>query len=88
MPSPRKAVAKSTTATASKRSSKWQGRKTADRGSTLTHERLAEQIKAFRKAGGKIEVLGTTQSLRNIETPNGSKSATTALPTPARLRTR
>ncbi|TWI08190.1 hypothetical protein IP93_02426 [Lysobacter ruishenii] len=35
----------------------------------LTHERLAEDIAAFRKAGGKVEVLGHTPLRRNGETP-------------------
>lgn len=38
-------------------------------GATLTHERLAEDMAAFRKAGGKIEVLGVTRTLQRIESP-------------------
>ena len=49
---------------------KRQARKAADRGSTLTHERLNEQMRAFRAAGGKVEVLGTTRSLQNIDVPS------------------
>lgn len=33
-------------------------------GATLSHERIAADIAAFRKAGGKVEVLGTTQVLK------------------------
>lgn len=33
----------------------------------VTHERIAEDLQAFRKAGGKIEVLGTTRSLKKID---------------------
>ena len=32
----------------------------------ITHERVAEDIEAFRKAGGKIEVLGVTRTLQRI----------------------
>lgn len=35
----------------------------------LTHERLADDMEAFRKAGGKVEVLGHTPLRRNGETP-------------------
>ncbi|WP_374379546.1 hypothetical protein [Thermomonas sp.] len=33
---------------------------TAGDGSHLTHERIADDLKAFRKRGGRIEVLGNT----------------------------
>ena len=33
----------------------------------ITHERVAEDIEAFRKAGGKIEVLGVTRTLTKID---------------------
>lgn len=32
----------------------------------LSHESLAEDLAAFRKAGGKIEVLGNTNTLKKI----------------------
>ena len=32
----------------------------------ITHERVAADIEAFRKAGGKIEVLGVTRSLLRV----------------------
>lgn len=35
----------------------------------LTHERLADDLEAFRKAGGKVEVLGHTPLRRKGETP-------------------
>ncbi|WP_058836139.1 hypothetical protein [Luteimonas abyssi] len=38
-------------------------------GATLTHERLAEDMAAFRKAGGEIEVLGVTRTLQRIDLP-------------------
>ena len=38
----------------------------ANERSLVTHERVAADIEAFRKAGGKIEVLGVTRSLKKI----------------------
>jgi hypothetical protein len=35
----------------------------------MTHERLAEDVEEFRKAGGHVEVLGTTPLRRKGETP-------------------
>ncbi|QDA56187.1 hypothetical protein [Thermomonas aquatica] len=40
-------------------------RKPIDR-SAITHERIAADLEDFRKAGGKIEVLGVTRSLKKI----------------------
>ncbi|WP_305804667.1 hypothetical protein [Stenotrophomonas sp. YIM B06876] len=34
--------------------------------SALSHESLAADLAAFRKAGGKIEVLGNTNTLKKI----------------------
>lgn len=52
---------------------------------TLTHERIAADMAAFSKAGGKIEVLGVTRTLTKAHagdaTP-GSGPATTAPPDP------
>lgn len=39
----------------------------------MTHERIAADIDAFRKAGGKIERLGVTRSLLRID-PDDAKS--------------
>lgn len=39
--------------------------------SPLTHERVAEDIEAFRKGGGKIEVLGVTRTLLRVGTEPG-----------------
>lgn len=36
----------------------------------LSHERIAEDLAAFRKAGGRIEVLGNTQVLKKVN-PEG-----------------
>ena len=35
-------------------------------GSHLTHERIADDLKAFRKRGGRIEVLGNTPLRVNV----------------------
>ncbi|WP_225763314.1 hypothetical protein [Stenotrophomonas sp. Marseille-Q4652] len=35
-------------------------------GSGLSRERIAADLTAFRKAGGKIEVLGNTNTLKKI----------------------
>ncbi|MGY0559307.1 MULTISPECIES: hypothetical protein [unclassified Luteimonas] len=50
------------------------GRKN-DRGSSLTSERIADDLAAFRKDGGKIEVLGTTTNFKNTS-PMRSASKT------------
>ncbi len=42
------------------------GRKPADRGGAMTRERIAEDMEAFRKSGGRIEVLGVTSTLTRI----------------------
>lgn len=39
-------------------------RKPASSG--MSHERLAADLEAFRKSGGKIEVLGNTSTLKKI----------------------
>lgn len=35
-------------------------------GRTLTSDQISEHLKAFRKAGGTVEVLGTTPTLQHI----------------------
>ena len=55
------------------------GRKPADRGSNVTSERIADDLEAFRKSGGRIEVLGTPRVLKTIEADAG----TDAKPAPA-----
>lgn len=40
--------------------------KNAPRSNALTRQRLAEDMAAFQKAGGRIEVLGNTRSLKKI----------------------
>ena len=57
-------------------------RSRADTGkasSTLTRERIAHDLAAFRKAGGTIEVLGNTPVFTRIATPGtDSKSRRSA----------
>ena len=43
-------------------------------GSQLTHERIADDLKAFRKRGGRIEVLGNTP-LRNANNASPFRSS-------------
>ena len=59
----------------------------AGKNSAITHERLAADLEAFRKAGGKIEVLGITRALHRIDAdPSGAPPATPAKPTSSRSR--
>jgi hypothetical protein len=37
-----------------------------DKRKTLTHEQISNDLDAFKRAGGKIEVLGNTLTLRTI----------------------
>lgn len=48
----------------------------------VTSERIADDLAAFRKAGGRIEVLGVTQVLKNLAgpTPVVAPAATAARP--------
>lgn len=41
-------------------------RKSGQRGAQFTSERIAADMAAFRKAGGKIEKLGDTRTLQRI----------------------
>ena len=83
MPRPKKPASSDTQETPqpSRTSHLFQGRKPPERGGALTRERLAEHMDAFRKAGGAIEVLGTTRSLQRIGQP-ADASAPVAPATP------
>lgn len=50
----------------SKTSHLFSSRKPTERNA-ITHERIAADLEAFRKAGGQIEVLGVTRSLTKID---------------------
>lgn len=61
----------------SKTSRLFASNKTAVRG-PLTRESLAADLEDFRRAGGRIEMLGTTRSLHRI----GADANAEAVPTP------
>lgn len=48
-----------------------------DKRSALTHEKIADDLVAFQRAGGKIEVLGNTQTLKSIRPPETPAAAAT-----------
>jgi hypothetical protein len=50
-----------------------------DKRKTLTHEQIATDLDAFKRAGGKIEVLGNTLTLRTI--PISARQDGNAAPT-------
>ena len=47
-----------------------------ERRTALTHEKIADDLAAFQRAGGTIEVLGTTHTLKSIPPPATSTPAT------------
>ena len=51
-------------------------------GSHLTHERIADDLKAFRKRGGRIEVLGNTPLRNFVSSPFRSHADQRKPPTP------
>ena len=51
---------------------------------TLTHERIAEDMAAFKKAGGRVEVLGVTRTLTKIDAAPAATSSPAAVQTRAR----
>ncbi|TDK23810.1 hypothetical protein E2F46_09775 [Luteimonas aestuarii] len=53
---------------------------------TLTRERIADDMDAFRKSGGKVEVLGTTRTLTRIDADPGAPSRAADPPTRKRAR--
>ena len=75
-------------ATGNRTSPLFQARKPAERNATLTRERIAEHMDAFRKAGGTIEVLGTTRALQRIGLPTETKPAPPVAVAAAAGRTR
>ena len=58
----------------------------ADTG-PLTHERIADDLKDFRKRGGRIEVLGNTP-MRSMNTVSPFRSAPELRKPPTPVRTR
>lgn len=45
-----------------------------ERRTALTHEKIADDLAAFQRAGGTIEVLGTTHTLKFIPPPSAPAS--------------
>jgi hypothetical protein len=43
-----------------------------EKGGALTHERLKADLEAFRKAGGRVEVLGNTRVLKKVDGQEGN----------------
>ncbi|SHE64868.1 hypothetical protein [Thermomonas hydrothermalis] len=74
-------------AASSRTSALFKGRKPAERSAAMTRERIAEHMEAFQRAGGTIEVLGTTRALQRIGLPEDPPSPTPA-PTPSQGRSR
>ena len=64
----------------SKTSHLFGSRKTVDRGGSVTSERIADDLAAFRKAGGRIEVLGMTRTLTRIDGGGDAPSTQPATP--------
>ncbi|WCE06536.1 hypothetical protein [Pseudoxanthomonas sp. JBR18] len=46
--------------------------KSGEKGGALTHERLQADLEAFRKAGGRVEVLGNTRVLKKVDGQEGT----------------
>ena len=55
-------------------------KKGGDRGASLTSERIEADLKAFRKAGGRIEVLGVTRALTRIDGDGATPTPAAATP--------
>ncbi len=53
---------------------------------TLTSERIAADLAAFRKAGGKIEVLGNTKVFKSTGPMRSASKKTAARKAPAKKR--
>lgn len=54
-----------------------------ERRSALTHEKIADDLAAFQRGGGKIEVLGTTHTLKSMPAPAAPGAAPAGNDTPA-----
>jgi hypothetical protein len=82
---PASRASKKTPTPPSKTSHLFGGRPSKDRGSQITSERIADDLKAFHKAGGRIEKLGITRSLTRIDAapdaPTGEAAAKPAADT-------
>lgn len=61
-------------------------RKNTAAASMLTSERIAADLAAFRKNGGKIEVLGNTKVFKSAGPMRSASKKTAARKTPAKKR--
>lgn len=76
MPRPKKTVPPTNT------SHLFGGRKPNERGAAMTSDRIASDLDAFEKAGGHIEVLGITRSLKKIDADTADAAADAVPATP------
>jgi len=58
--------------TSSKMTMTNKGRSGSEKGGALTHERIKADLEAFRKAGGRVEVLGNTRVLKKVDGEQGT----------------
>ena len=61
-------------------------RKEADPARGVTSERIAADLVAFRKAGGRIEVLGVTRVLTHLDAAGPAPAAATPAPAVSRSK--
>ena len=57
-----------------------------ERRTALTHDKIADDLAAFQRAGGTMEVLGTTHTLKSIPPPPASVVAASDSEAPAKPR--
>jgi len=62
------------------------GRKSNDRGASVTRERLENDLAEFRKAGGHIQVLGNTRVLTRVDAVDEPAAEAVATKPPAKKR--
>lgn len=53
-----------------------------ERRTALTHDKIADDLAAFQRAGGTIEVLGTTHTLKSIPAPASATASADRTQTP------
>ncbi len=75
-------AARKASKSASSTSQLFAGKVPKDRNASMTSERIAGDLDAFHKAGGRIEVLGTTRSLLRIGVEDAPAQTTDAKPPP------
>ncbi len=75
-------AARKASKSASSTSQLFAGKVPKDRNASMTRERIAGDLDAFHKAGGRIEVLGTTRSLMRIGVEDAPAQPADAKPAP------